>query len=57
MDIPVCGNDKFLYRNYCSLLIEQCKKNEYINIINYGTCPSKNRKNKLRNYFDRLTSF
>jgi hypothetical protein len=60
MDIAVCGDNGYLYKNYCSLLSDQCKKNQYINIINYGTCPIRKRKNILRNkfnYFNRLTNF
>ncbi len=60
MNIPVCGDDGYLYRNYCSVLIDQCKKNHYINIIDYGKCPVRKRKNILRNkynYFNRFPSF
>ncbi|CAF2759398.1 unnamed protein product [Rotaria sp. Silwood2] len=39
MNIPACGDDGYLYKNYCALLRGQCEKNRYINIIDYDTCP------------------
>lgn len=60
MDIPVCGNNGYLYKNYCSLLNDQCETNQYINIIDYGTCPMKKRRNRLTsklNYINQLNKF
>ena len=57
MNIPVCGHDGHLYQNYCSLLLAQCEKNQYINIIDYGTCPIIKYKDILvnqLNYLNRL---
>jgi hypothetical protein len=47
MNISVCGDDGTLYENYCALLRSQCEKNRYINVIDYGTCPARMRKNFL----------
>ncbi|CAF1114801.1 unnamed protein product [Adineta ricciae] len=38
-NIPVCGSNGNLYKNYCSLLVDQCIKSQYIKIIDYQTCP------------------
>lgn len=59
-DVPVCGDDGHLHHNYCSILIDQCEKNHYIQIIDYGTCPIRKYKNILRNkihYWNRFASF
>ncbi|CAM4775730.1 unnamed protein product [Rotaria magnacalcarata] len=39
MNIAACGDDGYLYKNYCALLRGQCDNNRYINIIDYETCP------------------
>lgn len=60
MNIPVCGDNGQLYENYCSILRHQCEKNQYINIIEYQTCPSRIRKNfstKKLKYFGRYPDF
>lgn len=60
INIPVCGNNGYLYKNYCLLLLDQCAKNQYINILDYGTCPISKRKNIFQNkfnYLKKLTSF
>lgn len=41
MKIAVCGDDHYLYKNYCHLLREQCEQNRSINIIDYDRCPKQ----------------
>ncbi len=40
-NISACGDDGYLYKNYCALLREQCEKNRFIDIIDYERCPKK----------------
>lgn len=49
--ISTCGDDGYLYKNYCALLRGQCEKNRYINIIDYDTCPKN--LNLMRKIFFR----
>ncbi len=51
-NISTCGDDGYLYKNYCALLRGQCEKNRYINIIDYDTCPNNNL-NMMRKIFFR----
>ena len=39
--IAVCGDDQYLYKNYCVLLREQCERSRFINIIDYDQCPKQ----------------
>ena len=50
-NIATCGDDGYLYKNYCALLRGQCDQNRYINIIDYDTCP--NNINIMRKIFFR----
>ena len=50
MNIATCGDDGYLYKNYCALLRGQCDKNRYINIIDYQTCPKKLNVPRKRNW-------
>ncbi|CAF4006303.1 unnamed protein product [Adineta steineri] len=60
MNVSVCGNNGMLYKNYCSLLLDQCHKKESINIIDYGQCPtmkSKQIRTNKSNYLNQLTNY
>lgn len=50
-NVSVCGDNGKLYKNYCSLLIDQCVRKQYVNIIDYGSCPKRKRKEVIRNKF------
>ncbi|CAF1438186.1 unnamed protein product [Rotaria magnacalcarata] len=56
--IPVCGDNGNSYKSYCSLLMAQCRKNLYIDIVGYDTCSTlkhkKGSKNKSK-YLNRVT--
>lgn len=63
MSVRTCGDDGRLYKNYCALLLGQCEKNRYIDIVDYETCPSHvspMRKVPSRNnnrYMNRFPNF
>lgn len=56
MNISTCGDDGYLYKNYCALLRGQCDKDRYINIVDYETCP--NDRNLMRkSFFVKIINF